>query len=66
MTDQNNSGGKSGGGAGLAFIVGGLVVVVAIIAYFLFARGGVEPQTKNIDVDVDLPAVSAPAAPSSQ
>lgn len=60
MADNTNSG---GGNAGLAFIVGGLVVVVAILAWFLFARGGVAPETKTVDVDVKLPEVSAPAAP---
>lgn len=56
---ENSSG---GGNAGLAFIVGGLVVVVAIVAWFVFARGGA-PETKQVDVDVSLPEVSAPAAP---
>lgn len=59
--DTNNSGG--GGNTGLAFIVGGLVVVLAIVAYFVFARGGVAPETKDIDVDVKLPEVAAPAVP---
>jgi hypothetical protein len=55
---------KSGGGnAGLAFIVGGLLVVVAIIAYFVFAGGGMTPETKEVNVDVDLPEVAAPAVP---
>ena len=65
MTDSNNnsSGGNGGGNSGLAFIVGGIVVVLAIVAYFVFARGGA-PESKNIDVDVNLPEVSAPAAPS--
>ncbi|MFN4041504.1 MAG: hypothetical protein ACK4I0_07575 [Brevundimonas sp.] len=57
---ENSSG---GGNAGLAFIVGGLLVVVAIVAWFVFARGGA-PETKQVDVDVSLPEVSAPAAPS--
>ncbi|QBX38219.1 hypothetical protein E4M02_10180 [Brevundimonas sp. S30B] len=56
---ENSSG---GGNAGLAFIVGGLLVVVAIVAWFVFARGGA-PETKQVDVDVSLPEVSAPAAP---
>ena len=64
MTDSNNTGNNSGGGgnAGLAFIVGGIVVVLAIVAYFVFARGGA-PETKDIDVDVNMPEVSAPAVP---
>ena len=62
MAENTNSG---GGNAGMAFIIGGLVVVVAIIAWFLFARGGA-PETKQVDVDVNLPEVSAPAVPSGQ
>jgi len=56
---------SGGGNAGLAFIVGGLVVVVAVLAWFLFGRGGA-PETKNVDVEVKLPEVSAPAVPGSQ
>lgn len=56
---------SGGGNAGLAFIVGGLVVVVAVLAWFLLGRGGA-PETKDIDVDVNLPEVSAPAVPSGQ
>lgn len=65
MTDQNtqSNGGRSGGGAGLAFIVGGLLVAVAIIAWFVFGRG-MTPETKDVDVDVNLPSVEAPKLPS--
>ena len=62
MTENTNSG---GGNTGLAFIVGGVVVVLAIIAYFVFSGGAMQPQSKDIDVDVNLPEVSAPAAPAS-
>ena len=62
MAENTNSSG--GGNAGLAFIVGGLLVVVAVLAYFMFFRGGVESPTKDIDVDVNLPKVEAPAAPT--
>ena len=58
----NNTGG--GGNAGLAFIIGGIVVVLAIVAYFVFARGGMAPETKEINVDVNLPEVSAPVVPT--
>jgi len=58
MTENSNSGGSN---AGLAFIVGGVVVVLAIVAYFVFS--GAAPQTKKVDVDVNLPEVSAPAIP---
>lgn len=54
---------SGGGNAGLAFIVGGVVVVVAILAWFLLGRGGA-PDTKNVDVDVKLPEVSAPSVPA--
>ena len=60
--NTNNTGG--GGNTGLAFIVGAIVVVLAIVAYFVFARGGA-PETKQIDVDVDVPEISAPAVPGT-
>jgi hypothetical protein len=60
MAENTNSG---GGNTGLAFIVGGVVVVLAIIAYFVFAGGGMTPETKEVNVDVDLPEVAAPAVP---
>ncbi|MBO9500585.1 hypothetical protein [Brevundimonas sp. A19_0] len=66
MSDQsNNTGGNGGGGgnAGLAFIVGGIVVVLAIVAYFVFS-GGIGTQEKDVDVDVNLPEVSAPDVPT--
>ena len=63
MTDNNNTGG-GGGNAGLAFIVGGIVVVLAIVAWFVFARGGMAPESKDIDVDISVPEVSAPSVPS--
>lgn len=64
MADNiNNSGG--GGNTGMAFIIGAVVVVLAIVAYFVFVRGGAGPETKNVDVDVNLPEVSAPAVPGT-
>lgn len=63
MADNiNNNGG--GGNAGMAFIIGAIVVVLAVIAYFVFVRGGAA-ETKNVDVDVNLPEVSAPAVPGT-
>jgi len=64
MTDNNTNNSGGGGNAGLAFIVGGIVVVLAIVAWFVFARGGMAPESKDIDVDVNLPEVSAPAVPT--
>ena len=63
MTDTNTNNSGGGGNAGLAFIVGGIVVVLAIVAYFVFARGGMAPESKDIDVDINVPEVSAPAVP---
>lgn len=61
MAEGNGGGGNSG----LAFIVGGLLVVVAVIAFFMFSRGQA-PEAPSIpeqvDVNVNLP--EAPAAPS--
>ncbi|MFC0632777.1 hypothetical protein [Brevundimonas balnearis] len=58
MAEDTRSG---GGNAGIAFIVGGLVVVVAIIAWFMFANGGAPTAPDQVDVDVSLPEVSAPS-----
>lgn len=63
---ENTTNNSGGGNAGLAFIVGGIVVVVAVIAYFVFARGGMESPTKDVNVDVSLPEVSAPAVPGKE
>lgn len=59
-------GNGGGGNAGLAFIVGGLLVVVAVIAFFVFTRGQAPEAPAipdQVDVNVNLP--SAPAAPSN-
>ncbi len=56
---EGSSGG--GGNAGLAFIVGGLVVVIAVIAWFVLS-GGMGNQSKDIDVEVKLP--EAPSVPT--
>ena len=62
---ENNNSNSGGGNSGIAFIVGGIVVVLAIVAYFVFARGGMAPEGKDINVDVNLPEVSAPAVPGN-
>lgn len=64
MADNINNTGGGGGNTGLAFIVGAIVVVLAVVAWFVFARGGA-PETKQIDVNVDVPEVSAPAVPGT-
>lgn len=64
MADNINNAPSGGGNTGLAFIVGAVVVVLAVVAYFVFFRGGVAPETKDIDVDINVPAASAPAVPA--
>ena len=57
---------SSSGGAnvGLAFIVGALVVVVAVLAWFLLGRGGpMQPETPNLNVDINVPAPRLPDVP---
>lgn len=63
MAENTNNTGGGGGNTGLAFIVGAIVVVLAIVAWFVFARGG--PETSQVDVDIDVPEVSAPAVPGT-
>lgn len=60
---ENTNG--SGGNTGLAFILGAVVVVLAILAYFVVARGGMDGDTKDVNVDVNLPSVEAPAVPGT-
>lgn len=62
MAENTNSG---GGNAGLAFIVGGLLVIVVIIAFFIFRGGMPGGETKKVDVDINVPEVSAPATPGN-
>ena len=45
--------------ASLAFIVGGLVVAVLLIGYFLLSGDGA--VTRDVDVDVTVPAPAVPA-----
>lgn len=61
MAENTSSG---GGNASLAFIVGGLLVVVAVIAFFVFS-GGMPGAKKDINVDVNLPKVEAPSVPAA-
>lgn len=55
---------RKGGGAGLAFLVGGLLVAVAVIAWFVFAGGRAPaPEASNLDVDISVPAPRMPDVP---
>jgi hypothetical protein len=51
--------GNSSGGSGIAFVVGGLVVLVAIIALFVFSGGGFLHQSKSVNLNIKAPDVSA-------
>lgn len=65
MADNINNTGGGSGNTGLAFIVGAIVVVLAVIAWFVFARGGGGGVPEQVDVNVDVPEVSAPAVPGT-
>jgi hypothetical protein len=66
MAENTNNTGGGGGNTGLAFIVGAIVVVLAVVAWFVFARGGAAPEPNQIDVDVEVPEISAPAVPGTE
>ena len=52
---------NSGGNSGLAFIVGGLVVIVAVLAFFMYSGGF--NQKKSVDVNISASAPKLPDAP---
>ncbi len=52
---------RGGGNSGLAFIVGGLVVLVAVLAFFMF-NGGFSHR-KQVDVNISASAPKLPDAP---
>lgn len=52
----------NGNGPWLAFLVGGLIVAVAVVAYFFYAGQQAAPDlAKSVDVHVSLP--KAPPLP---
>jgi hypothetical protein len=52
---------NSGGNSGLAFIVGGLVVIVAVLAFFMYSGGF--NHKKSVDVNISASAPKLPDAP---
>lgn len=56
---------RRGGGGFLAFIIGGLVVAVAVIAFFVWRGGAPSPTAmpSEVNIDVDLPRPDLPQAP---
>lgn len=62
MADQSSS---SGGVPVLAFIVGGLVVVVAIVAFMIYSGRSPVPS-KAVDVKIEAPQLpDAPKMPDA-
>ncbi|MBO6604899.1 MULTISPECIES: hypothetical protein [Paracoccaceae] len=55
MSDQSNSNSNSGNGA-LAFILGGVVVALGVVAWVVFG-GGIGDDTP--DVRIEVPGVGA-------
>ena len=53
MAEDNN-----GTNSSLAFIVGGLVVAVGVLVYFLYSPS---TPSKDLNIKIDLPEVTAPA-----
>ncbi len=49
---------SSGTSSTLAFIVGGLVVAVGILAYFLY---GPDTDKGDLNIKIDVPEVTTPA-----
>jgi hypothetical protein len=69
-----NSSGNSN--SGLAFIVGGLLVAVAVLAVILFNNGAIQAPSsggssttnnfsRNLNLKVDPPKVEVPAIPAA-
>lgn len=66
MTDRNvppPSSPRGGSGVLMAFIIGGLVVAVAVIAWVLLSQGTPRPETPSLAVDMDLTLPDAPRLP---
>ncbi|QBF33274.1 hypothetical protein [Thalassococcus sp. S3] len=56
MADQTNTGSSSSNSA-LAFIVGGLVVALAVLAWVVFSGG--MPSSDDADIRIEVPGIGA-------
>lgn len=65
-TTINTPAPRRGGGSTLAFIVGGLLVLVAVIAFFLYTGRTTTPELPSADIDVDIRAPQMPDVPTPQ
>ncbi|WP_415287681.1 hypothetical protein RSD66_10600 [Brevundimonas sp. S1H14] len=64
QTTINNAPARKGGGTGLAFLVGGLLVAVVVIAWLVFAGGRAPvPETPDLNVDITVPTPRLPEVP---
>ena len=64
MTRSDSDNAARRGNAGLAFIFGGIVVGLAIIAFVVFSNGGIgAPDGTDVSVDIDLPRMELPGPP---
>lgn len=66
MTDPNipPPGGRGGKGGLIAFLIGGVVVALALIAWVLWSGGLARPdRAPEVNVDLNLPAPTLPDAP---
>jgi hypothetical protein len=61
MAEQQSTSG--GGNAWLAFLVGGLIVVVAVIAWFMFTGSQKPELPKTVDVNISAPQLPEAPAP---
>jgi hypothetical protein len=63
---HHHHGDTAGGGGGAGWVVALLVVVVlGVILWFVFAGGTRTTETRQVDVDVNLPTVETPAPPGN-
>ena len=63
MADQTRSSG--GGNSALAFIVGGLVVIVAILAFLMWSGGMTHKKQIDVNISASAPKLADAPAPKA-
>lgn len=56
---------RNGATPWLAFLVGGLIVAVAVIAFVVYSGGGLARPSMPASVDIDVNLPKAPAIPDA-